>query len=260
MSYTTDLPDSARRLDRQGERPRIEQDPEGGYSASDAWFVSFAQYPTAMDVINGSVETVLVNSVLGYKYVPLRFKEHPFIIAHHATAEFLPIDPATGVPAGVIIRVDYRTPEYRVVGSDAWLDVRVRDATYPVRMPAGAVTIGGNRNPEPIPWEVGGQQFTIAIRGLQGFDSSAWTTTSTAGVLNNAAWRGYPAYTVLFKNAEVSPRTIFGGVTAWDVSFPYQFRAIDWRKDLDSGGSLGDVQYGGTDRYVAVDFTSLFGF
>lgn len=260
MSYTTDLPATAKRLDRNGDRPRIEQDPEGGYSASDAWIVSFADYPTAMDVINGSAETVSVNSVLGFKYVPLRFKEHAFIIAHRATAEFLPIAPGTSTPAGVIIRVDYRTPEYRVQGSDAWLDVRARSATYPVRMPAGTVMIGSNRNPEPIPWEVGGQQFTVSVRGLQGFNAAAWTTTSTAGILNDDAWRGYPAYTVLFKGPEVSPRTIFGGVTAYDVGFPFQFRAIDWRKDLDSGGSLGNVQYGGTDRYVAVNYTSLFGF
>lgn len=255
------------RLTRGGDKPTIVQTADG-YEASDTWKVPSAVFLKAMDVIAGLNEPIGTGSVFGIRYIPLRFAEAPnYCLAVRSRGEMYyghdpavtnPLDGSQGWFKFGLIRVDYESPRYDLEGDLAGFELSGQSGKFPVLMPPGAVSVGSGTNPVSLSWPVAGQSFTYTVHNVAAFDPADWS--GSEGVLNNAAWHGYPAYHVKFGGVRYRKTKNLGGVLLWELGLPFEYREIDWRYDFDQNGTLGAVQYGGTDKFAAVDFATQFGF
>ena len=273
MSSIRDLPATAVRLTLPGLRPQLREvlGRDGGYEASDAWYVPWADvdgdgvgdYYRLMDVVAGSTEAI-ASSAFGSRYIPLRFPvPNQTILATGADSEWLGWDRAATGPAGetgwyqgAIVRIQYKTPRWDTSGTEAMVQIRGQHATYPMLIPAGGLAIGSSVNATPTVRQVGGYTYHVSLRNVAGFDPAVWGPgTSRQGVINAGPWRGLPAGSVKLPGVAFTRTIRWGGTTTDDVEFPLEVRDVPWDQEYDATGSLGTHA-----MYTAVNLSTLLGF
>lgn len=269
MSYVTDLPTDGlpagstwKKMRRHRPAPSFALI-EGGAEAEDEWIVPYAGLAKFMNVVAGGAE-LITGGVFGARWIPLRFHEYPTCIAVTARARFIRDlataaegDPGDNYWTHAFVRISYRTPKYPLSGSDALMTYSSHPAVYPVRIPAGSALVGAGSNPETLYSQVGGKSFTYRLHRLASYNPAAWA--NAVNLVNNATWQGYAAGTVLFPGIGEDRQANVDGSDLWELTLPFQYRAIPWQQDYDASGALGDVTVDGNSRYTPADFAATFG-
>lgn len=206
-----------------------------------------------MRVIGGTVENV--GGVL-LRVVPLRFSEYDFAIAYDCDWSFNAWNHDEGTYGKAFIRVRYRLPKYALEGSDAYLSFRTTSGSRPVPIiPTGTVGPAYAVGNENVPTTV------YSVMSHNNFQLSPETWRQYAGYTNQAAWRGFPARSLMFYPPESHQTNQVAGTYSYDVDFRFEACRVLWTQCWDTGGNLVDLEFvGGGLRVPEVDYASVFGF
>lgn len=243
MAYVSDLPTSCKRLYSQGERPSWKWNGRK-LAASDVWLVPTSARLTFMRTVGGTIEDV--GGVLS-RVVALRFKEFDF-----ATAVSMESVGAFGAPSGSTVstaswpydkvRIDYESPDY---GED-YISTSFAPLQRQEFKPA-AVALGLADDP------IDGMTYNVTLHKLARVPLDDWA--NAAGKINNATWRGFPAYCVKFVGPTGQQEQQFNGVTSYTPTLRFDVSRDRWDYAYDFTGT-----WTSKGLPTAIDFTSLFGF
>jgi hypothetical protein len=242
MAYVRQLPTTAKRQYGRGERPTWEWN-GNQLKASDVWVVPWSDIPTFQRIVGGTIEDI---GGIVERVVPLRFNEYESAVAVRMTC-LTPEGSVSGTDTASAhweyerIRVDYETPNYGEDYTSLTFAPHQRIEYKPAAVLSGLAD-------DPI----NGLAYNLTYHKLASVPLDAWA--DIAGRINNATWKGYPAYHVKFDGPSGEQKQQFNGVVSYSPTLTFLVSRERWDYAYDATGAW--VSKGVP---AAIDFTSYFG-
>lgn len=245
----------AKRSYVRGERPTWEWDIKGvGFRATDTWIVPYENLLTFTRIAGGTVE--MIGGTLA-RVVPLKNKDFPFALAVRMSGIDDGWDIARNDRDVCRVRIEYEVPKFGLTGSDAYLSFATSSGTRQMTLEAGAVTAGSGSFGLPRVDSVPTTIYRVTSHNLATLGADSWSAYK--GYINDATWRGFAPYTVMFVDVSSSESRTLDGRAQYTLDFVFEHCRIPWNQEYNSAGTLTSTAWNGGSKPPSTSFSGLFG-
>lgn len=187
-------PNTMGRMSRQGTEETI------------SWIIKTENYPDAVDVIAGVVESVVILGTVVTRIIPMKHPDFPALLAEDIVWRHMGEGGSTfGGYTHTRLDVTFRTQNYQTSGPLAYVEPIATPSQRSVPTPSAAWTVGGDpvfRDPD---YSVGGSDIKLIMHHCPPIDNG--TLNVYARYVNDDPFLGNPRGCVLYHGGEQIPQS-----------------------------------------------------
>lgn len=242
--------------------PRLSAKRNVGTEATMAWWCSASEVSAALNVIGGTVETVVIFGRSLQRIVPLRHPTYTWLVADEIQVEDQGwgYTASTGVTAETEskITITFRSPNYGTSGDMPFVEFSGNISPRTIPAPPGAYK-SGHQPYADYAEQANGADFTLTLHQMPVYNLGDWI--AAANTVNAYPFFGCDAGTVLYLGPQWSYSQQLGGTSSYRVGLGFKVSppGIPWNNGYLSDGTLGEIQRSdGSPIYPLTDFNTLF--